>query len=224
MKEQMMSDIEIKCKGLDTAKFYYSAQRYFNQLNLLTTNVTTFLTDQGWKVDPWNYNLQWGWELYSFLGHRCVLPKRFFATFESGVTSGDRDKFGFSVWFFNSDPTGELPWVPTAYFYRTTLKEESKFEFFKFDPQLAQIIRGHVLTPSLDSVFLHFSSPWPESFAGADLVNALLEIDVVPFPLAAITNSEELEMITSSAVGALSAKTPSILKDDNAYLKLAWGL
>ncbi len=211
-------------KGLEVAQFYYSAQRYFHQLTLLTEGVAHLLTDRGWKITSWTYGrpinaIPWSWAY-----DRSILPRNYLTRFEKREGSNDIDRYGFSIWFFNNDPSGELPWVPTAYFFRISVEKEGKFEDWKIDPKIAQVVRPILLTPTVESMFLQFAAPWPVQLAGDGVDNQLQSISIVPFPLACVETSEHLETITTKAVRALSEKNPDLIKKDEGYLKLVWAI
>lgn len=205
-------------KGLNVSEFYYSSQKYFNQLILLTEGIANLLMDKGWKITSWYkgrpiYVSHWSW-----VDNRSTLTKGYSTRFEKEENSNE--KYGFSIWFFNSDPSGDQPWVPTAYFFRVSLETGKNFEDWHVDPKIAQVVRPTLLNPSIDFIFLQFSEPWPSQITGNGVDSMIRSINIVPFPLVSIENSEHLETITTKAVKALSEKEPNILRNDEEYLGL----
>jgi hypothetical protein len=221
-------------KGNEISQFYYSAQKYFSKIILLAEGVANLLADKGWKITggisgrPLNiYSWDWRWD------RGALFPKCFIVRFKKGDVDQvgdstcpiDNDQYGMSLWFFNSDPEGEIPWVPIGYFFRITVLEGNIFEDWKVDPKIAQVIRPLLLEPTLESCFVQFPQPiWPSKLAGDGVDNLLKSIMVVPFPLAAIENSEDLEIVTNKAVRALSDGNSDLLTSDEEFRRRIWGI
>lgn len=209
-------------KGLEIADFYYSAKRYFNQLFLLTEGISNLLIDKGWKVTSWMNKRPVSIISYLWSNDRSNLTKSFSARFEK--EEEPNIKYGFSIFFFNYDPLGEQQWVPSAYFFRVKLIEDKSLDDWKVDPKIAQYIRPILLSHSVNSVFIETSEPWPKELSGDGVDNQIQSISIVPFPLASIENSEDLEYITTKAINALSENNPKILANDEEYLTRVWEL
>jgi hypothetical protein len=221
-----MENNTLVSKGQEIARYYYATKRYFQQFILLTEGVANLLKDRGWEItlttsitrQPLEVNY-WDWKY-----DRSMLPKNYWARFKKMEGSNDLDDYGFSIWFFNNDPDGEQPWVPTAFFSRITLEKEGNFNCWTVDPKIAEVVRPRLLANLKESCFIEFKAPWPTQLAGEGVDNQIQSISVVPFPLAAINTSDDIEKITTKAIEALSLKNPAILTEDKDYLKLAWGM
>lgn len=209
-------------KGLEIAEFYYSAKRYFNQLILLTEGISNLLIDKGWNITAWKTGRPAFVTPYSWVHDRSTLMKSFSTRFEK--EEEPNIKYGFSIYFYNYDPSGEQQWVPSACFFRVNLIEDKSFEDWKVDPKIAQFIRPLLLSPSVNSVFIETSKPWPKELSGDGVDNQIQSISIVPFPLASIENSENLEFITTKAINALSVNNPKALVVDEEYLTSVWEL
>ncbi len=214
-------------KGVHVAKFYYDAQRYFAQLILLTEGVANLVQDRGWEITFWNYGRPVTVQHSSWSDQRGAhMPKFYKLAFAEKNSSIGQIKvqYGFYICFFQTDPSGEQPWVPSAYFYRADLKDGGKWEEWKVAPKIAETIRMCVLRPRIDETFLGFESPWPSTLAGEGVENQIQSISVVPFPLVSITTSDDLDYITTKAIKALSEFKPDIIRNDKQYLNRVWSL
>lgn len=212
-------------KGREVAKFYYGAQRYFGRLILLLEGVANLLVELGWEVPILQYGRRVSVQHASWTESAAPqLPKFYKVMFSKRISSGDQttDQYRFYLWFFQNDPLGEQGWVPTGFFYRVTLKEGGQWDEWNGTSKIAEAIRNYCFIPRLESTFIQLTSPFP--FALADVENQLQALNVVPFPLASIVTSEDLEYITKKAVKALSELTPDTVRRDPEYLKRVWSL
>lgn len=220
-------------KGKKISEAYYSSQRYFSQIILLAEGVACLLADKGWKITRWNFGKPLSLSMWSWaFDCGAHLPKCYSVRFtkeDSSQTAGkespvDTDQYGLSFWFFNSDPLGDRPWVPTGYFFRVSVLEGRNFEDWKVDPKIAEVVRPLLLEPTLESFFVQLAKPWPPKLASDGVDNLLKLIMIVPFPLAAIENSEDLEMVTNKAVLALSDGNGDFLTADEEFRRRVWGI
>jgi hypothetical protein len=221
-----MATNPILTKGLEIAQFYYGAQRYFSAFIRAAEGVATHLTNLGLMITSENYGRpvyveHWAWSRHQ----EAHLPKFYMVLFNEGTAPPDQemDRYGFCLWFFTSDPTGGQSWVPTGFFFRATPRPGGTFEHWVVVPKIADAVRTQLVHPDPSAAFLSYAAPWPSALAGNGVDQQLQSIDVVPFPLACITTSEDLEAITQKAIKALLARDPDI-RTDAEYLQRFWGL
>jgi hypothetical protein len=217
----------IIAEGLAVARFYYEAQRYFSSLILSVEAVANLLADQGYKVPNLNFSRPVAVAYYSWSSERGAhLPKGYMMWFDRGTSSTGQimDQYGFSLWFFTSNPEGGQPWVPTGFFYRVTPKQEGELRGWSMVQKIAEEIRLKVVNPQAEATFLQYAEPWPPALAGQGVGDRLQSMSVVPFPLTSIKTTEDLEAITIQAVKALSEENPDIIRKDPVYLKRVWAL
>lgn len=220
----MLSNSQLKQKGLEVSTLYSSARRYFDQLTLLTQGVANLLADRGWNITTWNYQRPINLWTWSWVNDRCVLPKAYVTRFEPTHSQELPGKFGMSIWFYKHDPAGTMPWVPTGCFFRIILKDNGKYEDWKVDPQLAEFVRPQMFSPTVETVYQKISAPWPSPLEAEGALDQIQTLWVIPFPLAAVETSEDLETITTRAVQALSKDDREILLKDPIYMRLVWPL
>jgi hypothetical protein len=217
----------ILAEGLEVSRFYYEAQRYFSSLILSVEAVANLLTDQGYKIAIVNHGRPVAVQHWSWWSERGAhLPKCYDLRFIKGTSTTDQiiDQYGFSLWFFTGNPETGQPWVPTGFFYRVLPKQEGGFQGWFVVPKIAEEIRLKVVNPQTKDTFLQYAEPWPPALSGQGVGDQLQSMSVVPFPLASIKTTEDLEAITIQAVKALSEENPDIIRNDPVYLKRVWAL
>jgi hypothetical protein len=217
----------IVAEGLKVAGFYYGAQRYFAQLVYLAEGVASLLGDRGWKITTRNSGKQIFVEQQNWKERGALLPREYGFRFVKATVSDVQatDEYCFRLWFFPCDPEGEQPWVPTGYFYRATLVEGATFDQeWRVGQLIPEASRNQLLAPEAEVAFLRFTAPWPRTFAGSDIMSQIRSLEVIPFPLASVKSSEDLEFITLKAVRALSESDPTIVTRDPEYLRRVWAL
>lgn len=214
-------------KGYQVANFYYHAQRYFAQFILLTEGVANLLRDLGWEVKLPQYSRPVVVQPASWTEPGGAhLPKFYKLAFTKKDTSRNHfnDQYGFCIWFFQTNPSGDKRWVPTGYFYRATLKEGGRWDEWPVVAKIAETVRNYLLRPEAAETFLEFKSPWPTSLADEVVESHLQSISIVPFPLVSIVTSEDLDYITTMATRSLSELNPDLIKKDAQYLNRVWSL
>jgi hypothetical protein len=222
-----MATNPILIKGLDIAQCYYGTQQYFSSLILAAEGVAHRLGDQGWRITSWNYGRPVYVDHWSWSGDRGAhLPRCYKVLFEPGTapTGQAMDAYGFCLWFFTSDPSGGQRWAPTGFFFRATLRQGGTFQHWIVVPKMAEEVRTTLVSPHTSTVFLHYAAPWPSTLEGNGVDQQMQSMDVVPFPLASITTSEDLDAIRDKAMQALAAGDPNILLADTGYLQRVWAL
>lgn len=222
-------------KGMDIARWYYCSQNYFKNIILLVECIANFLEDKGFVVSQ-----QYGQkgrmfflDYYDYNSNRNAhLPKNYRVEFsKKGIQKNineqylpDLDKYVLYLRFFDQDPSGQIPWVPLGYFSRISVLPGKNFEQWKVCPKISETVRPLLLEPTEESFYQTYSEPWPQELEGEGVHNTLQYIIVVPFPLAAIENSEDAHFLTSLAVQALSQKNPDLLRKDREYRQRVWGI
>ena len=113
---------------------------------------------------------------------------------------------------------------PCRVFFRATPKEGGVFEDWKVLPKIAEAVRNVLLSPRAAATFLLSTAPWFPPVSGGAVEKQLQKISIVPFPLASIQTSEDLETIMTNALKALSEENADLIKKNPEYLKRVWAL
>ena len=91
-------------------------------------------------------------------------------------------------------------------------------------PKIAEAVRNVLLSPRAAATFLLYTAPWSPPVSGDAVEKQLQKISIVPFPLASIQTSEDLETIMTNAIKALSEENADLIKKNPEYLKRVWAL
>jgi hypothetical protein len=220
----------IKERGFKISESYYANNVFFRQLTLLSQSVVNILLDKNMNVKYFSYGKQYTFDQFDWVGDQgFVLPYNYkihflYKTGGNENFEASKTHYFWSLCFSCFNPEGNTSWVPFGFFARVERKEPGPLpdKVWKIADTLRPIVVNHDRNNSVHQVF--GINEWPLSLQGEGGSDDLSKIITVPFPLAAISTSENLPDLVKKALSALKNENGSSLQNDTDYLQKYWGL
>ncbi len=214
-------------RGLECAKAYYQANKYFRSMYWLAETIRQVLEEKGLTCKVIGYTKKFTCETWSWVGDEgFILPRIYWGQFIEGREefSQTNDHFVWAICFMKFNPDG-LFWTPFGYFARARCKAVGGVWPSQTCSKIALAIYSSVANPSAASMFRKFpEEPWPEELLGAGGSDDLDELAVVPWPLVAIQTSDNLGPLLDKGIAALRLMDGANLRSDLDYQATYWGL